>query len=182
MGELPAGASREGWRGRIRRSARPEKSHQRVNVSDERFDPLKIVEAFNRRDVEYVVQLGGYAAELHAAAVPPTRDIDFTPGATEEYRHLGPQRGLGGPVSTRTFDIADPCPVAAPGWSRLRRCAMDRSDQPADAAFVPVAAPLTARRGILRVAPRLNIRGHHAADSGQANSLGTGPHRWAELV
>lgn len=87
MGELPVGASREGWRGRICRSARPEES-QSVSVSDERFDPLKIVEAFNRRDVEYVVQLGGYAAELHAAAVPPTRDIDFTPGATEENRHL----------------------------------------------------------------------------------------------
>jgi hypothetical protein len=56
-------------------------------VVDERFDPLKIVEAFNCRDVEYVV-VGGYAAELHAAAVPPTRDIDFTPGATEENRHL----------------------------------------------------------------------------------------------
>ena len=83
-------------------------------MSDERFDPLKIVEAFNCPDVEYGVQLGGYAAELHAAAVPPTRDIDFTPGATEESRHFGPQRGLGGPVSTRTLDIADPCPVDAP--------------------------------------------------------------------
>ena len=86
MGELPASASREGWRGRICRSARPEES-QSVNVVDERFDPLKIVEAFNCRDVEYVV-VGGYAAELHAAAVPPTPDIDFTPGATEENRHL----------------------------------------------------------------------------------------------
>lgn len=48
-----------------------------------RFDPLKIVEAFNRRGVEFVV-IGGYAGELHAAAVPPTRDIDFTPRATVE--------------------------------------------------------------------------------------------------
>jgi hypothetical protein len=48
-----------------------------------RFDPLKIVHAFNRRGVEYVV-IGGYAGELHAAAVPPTRDIDFTPRATVE--------------------------------------------------------------------------------------------------
>jgi len=47
------------------------------------FDPLKIVEAFNHRGVEYVV-IGGYAGELHAAAVPPTRDIDFTPRATQE--------------------------------------------------------------------------------------------------
>jgi hypothetical protein len=48
-----------------------------------RIDPLKIVQAFNHRGVEYVV-IGGYAGELHAAAVPPTRDIDFTPRATEE--------------------------------------------------------------------------------------------------
>ena len=48
-----------------------------------RFDPLKIVQAFNRLGVEYVV-IGGYAGELHAAAVPPTRDIDFTPRVTQE--------------------------------------------------------------------------------------------------
>jgi len=48
-----------------------------------RFDPLKIVEAFNRRGVEFVV-IGGYAGELHAAAVPPTRDIDFNPRANQD--------------------------------------------------------------------------------------------------
>ncbi len=48
-----------------------------------RFDPLEIVQAFNRFGVEYVV-IGGYAGELHAAAVPPTRDIDFTPRVTQE--------------------------------------------------------------------------------------------------
>ena len=52
-------------------------------MNGERFDPLKIVQAFNHRGVEYVV-IGGYAGELHAAAVPPTRDIDFTPRATQE--------------------------------------------------------------------------------------------------
>ncbi|MHB8184694.1 MAG: hypothetical protein ACYDDU_01160 [Dermatophilaceae bacterium] len=52
-------------------------------MNGERFDPLKIVQAFNHRGVEYVV-IGGYAGELHAAAVPPTRDIDFTPRATAE--------------------------------------------------------------------------------------------------
>jgi hypothetical protein len=52
-------------------------------MSGERFDPLNIVDAFNRRGVEYVV-IGGFAAELHAAAVYPTRDIDFTPRATKE--------------------------------------------------------------------------------------------------
>lgn len=48
-----------------------------------RFDPLEIVQGFNRFGVEYVV-IGGYAGELHAAAVPPTRDIDFTPRVTQE--------------------------------------------------------------------------------------------------
>ncbi|MHB1474650.1 MAG: hypothetical protein ACYCV4_13705 [Dermatophilaceae bacterium] len=52
-------------------------------MNGERFDPLKIVAAFNHRGVEYVV-IGGYAGELHAAAVPPTRDIDLTPRATAE--------------------------------------------------------------------------------------------------
>jgi hypothetical protein len=52
-------------------------------VNGDHFDPLKIVQAFNHRGVEYVV-IGGYAGELHAAAVPPTRDIDFTPRATAE--------------------------------------------------------------------------------------------------
>ena len=52
-------------------------------MKDDRFDPLKIVQALNHRGVEYVV-IGGYAGELHAAAVPPTRDIDFTPRATAE--------------------------------------------------------------------------------------------------
>ena len=52
-------------------------------MNDDQFDPLKIVQALNHRGVEYVV-IGGYAGELHAAAVPPTRDIDFTPRATAE--------------------------------------------------------------------------------------------------
>jgi hypothetical protein len=52
-------------------------------LNDARLDPLKIVQAFNHRGVEYVV-IGGYAGELHAAAVPPTRDIDFTPRVSAE--------------------------------------------------------------------------------------------------
>jgi hypothetical protein len=47
------------------------------------FDPMGIVEAFNRHGVEYVV-IGGFAAELHDAPVRPTRDIDFTPSTTAE--------------------------------------------------------------------------------------------------
>jgi hypothetical protein len=35
----------------------------------------------NRHGVDYVV-IGGFAAELHAAPVEPTRDIDFTPATT----------------------------------------------------------------------------------------------------
>ena len=52
-----------------------------VRVNGERFDPLMIVQALNHRGVEYVV-IGGYAGQLHAAAVPPTRDIDVTPRVT----------------------------------------------------------------------------------------------------
>src|SRR5664280_2611273 len=36
------------------------------------------------------------------------------------YRHFGSKRGLGGPASTRTPDNANPCPVAAPGWSKAQ--------------------------------------------------------------
>lgn len=82
MGGLPGGACGQGSCGRIRRSARPEED-QGATLNGEGFDPLKIVQAFNHRGVEYVV-IGGYAGELHAAAVPPTRDIDFTPRATQE--------------------------------------------------------------------------------------------------
>ena len=82
MGALPGDAGGEGPRGCIRGFANPEED-QGARLSDARFDPLKIVQAFNHRGVEYVV-IGGYAGELHAAAVPPTRDIDFTPRATKE--------------------------------------------------------------------------------------------------
>jgi hypothetical protein len=49
----------------------------------ENFNPMAIVEAFNRHHVDYVV-IGGFAAELHDAPVRPTRDIDFTPSTTAE--------------------------------------------------------------------------------------------------
>jgi len=58
----------EGSRGRIGRLASPE-DDQGAKVKNDRFDPLKIVQALNHRGVEYVV-IGGYAGELHAAAVP----------------------------------------------------------------------------------------------------------------
>jgi hypothetical protein len=45
-------------------------------------DPSTIIETFTRHDVQYVV-IGGFAAELHEVAIPPTRDIDVTPAATE---------------------------------------------------------------------------------------------------
>ena len=85
MGGLPGDACGEGSRGRIRRSASPEED-QGASLNGERFDPLKIVQAFNHRGVEYVV-IGGYAGELHAAAVPPTRDIDFTPVPRRRTSH-----------------------------------------------------------------------------------------------
>jgi hypothetical protein len=45
-------------------------------------DPSAIIETFMRHSVQYVV-IGGFAAELHDVAIPPTRDIDVTPAATE---------------------------------------------------------------------------------------------------
>ena len=47
------------------------------------FDPAAILEALNRHQVSYVV-IGGYAAELHQARVPATRDIDITPSTEAE--------------------------------------------------------------------------------------------------
>ena len=52
-------------------------------MTGEVFDPMAIVYAFNRHEGDYVV-IGGFAAELHEAAVRPTRDIDFTPSATSD--------------------------------------------------------------------------------------------------
>jgi len=45
-------------------------------------DPSTIIETFTRHGVQYVV-IGGFAAELHHVAIPPTRDIDVTPATTE---------------------------------------------------------------------------------------------------
>ncbi len=41
-------------------------------------DVAGIIGALTRHDVRYVV-IGGFAAELHGVAIPPTRDIDVTP-------------------------------------------------------------------------------------------------------
>lgn len=41
-------------------------------------DVEAILAALDRHEVEYVV-IGGFAAELHDVAIPPTRDIDITP-------------------------------------------------------------------------------------------------------
>jgi len=65
MGGLPRRACREGPCGRGGRSASQEED-QGASVNDGRFDPLKIVQAFNHRSVEHVV-IGGYAGLLHAA-------------------------------------------------------------------------------------------------------------------
>ncbi|MDK1018603.1 MAG: hypothetical protein QGD89_04285 [Actinomycetota bacterium] len=42
-----------------------------------------ILDALERHDVQYLV-IGGFAAELHRVAIPPTRDVDVTPAATVE--------------------------------------------------------------------------------------------------
>jgi hypothetical protein len=41
-------------------------------------DAAAIIRAFARHKVQYVV-IGGFAAELHQVAIPPTRDMDVTP-------------------------------------------------------------------------------------------------------
>jgi hypothetical protein len=46
-------------------------------------NPSTIIETLARHKVLYVV-IGGFAAELHDAAIPPTRDIDVTPATTEK--------------------------------------------------------------------------------------------------
>jgi hypothetical protein len=46
-------------------------------------DVNAILAALEEHDVEYVV-IGGFAAELHDVAIPPTRGIDITPAADVE--------------------------------------------------------------------------------------------------
>lgn len=41
-------------------------------------DVTAMIDCLERHDVSYVV-IGGFAAELHDVAIPPTRDIDLTP-------------------------------------------------------------------------------------------------------
>jgi hypothetical protein len=42
-----------------------------------------ILDAFERHRVVYLV-IGGFAAELHDVAIPPTRGVDITPARTDE--------------------------------------------------------------------------------------------------
>ncbi len=59
-------------------------------------DVAVILDTLERHEVAYVV-IGGFAAELHDVAIPPTRDIDLTPSPAPEnlerlaaaLRHLG---------------------------------------------------------------------------------------------
>ena len=46
------------------------------------FDPSRILEVLARHQVEFVV-IGGFAAELYQAPIPPTQDIDITPRLTQ---------------------------------------------------------------------------------------------------
>jgi hypothetical protein len=58
-------------------------------VSDEdspgepRLNPAAIVAALNRHEVRYVI-IGAFAAIAQQAPVPATRDIDFTPDASQD--------------------------------------------------------------------------------------------------
>jgi len=46
------------------------------------FDPHRVIDVLARHKVEFVV-IGGFAAELYQAPIPPTHDIDITPRMTE---------------------------------------------------------------------------------------------------
>ncbi|GMR02666.1 MAG: hypothetical protein BMS9Abin20_1011 [Acidimicrobiia bacterium] len=46
-------------------------------------DVPTILNALEQHDVQYLV-IGGFAAELHHVAIPPTHDIDVTPAPTED--------------------------------------------------------------------------------------------------
>ena len=46
-------------------------------------DVPTILDSLEQHNVQYIV-IGGFAAELHEVAIPPTRDIDITPASTED--------------------------------------------------------------------------------------------------
>lgn len=46
-------------------------------------DATTILDTLEQHNVRYVV-IGGFAAELHQVAIPPTRDIDITPATTDD--------------------------------------------------------------------------------------------------
>jgi len=48
--------------------------------SEEELDAVSIVATFNKYGVKYVV-IGAFAAQLHGAPIPRTRDIDVTPAS-----------------------------------------------------------------------------------------------------
>jgi hypothetical protein len=51
-------------------------------------DVVAILATLDRHTVDYVI-IGGFAAELHDVAIPPTRDIDITPASdVENLRRL----------------------------------------------------------------------------------------------
>jgi hypothetical protein len=46
-------------------------------------DTIRILSILEEHRVQYVI-IGGFAAELHRVAIPPTRDIDLTPAPTDD--------------------------------------------------------------------------------------------------
>jgi hypothetical protein len=93
-----------------------------VNVVDERFDPLKIVEVFTYPDVEYI-GIGRYAAELHGSAVPrpaPSTSLRVPPRrtGTSDPRGVWEDRSAPG-HSTSPIRALLPHPVG-PGSARVR--------------------------------------------------------------
>jgi hypothetical protein len=54
-----------------------------VDVPTADVDVEAILAALDRHRVSYLV-IGGFAAELHDVAIPPTRDVDITPEGTDQ--------------------------------------------------------------------------------------------------
>ena len=52
-------------------------------MAAEQFDPVGIIEVLSGHGVEFVI-IGAFAAELHAAPIPRTQDVDVTPSASQE--------------------------------------------------------------------------------------------------
>lgn len=104
-------------------------------------DVAAMLEALQQHDVRYVV-IGGFAAELHDVAVPPTRDVDITPDRSpgnlsrlaEALRTLEARfRILDGPPE----GVEVPGGISADWLATMVSVALTTSAGPLDVSLVP---------------------------------------------